>query len=273
MKNYSQKIRKILNKEIDPAYVDRAEIILSEMATRKKVLEIGCGRGFYLKALNEINSEMNITGVDLNEKYLKVAREYINNKKIKITSGDATNLKFENDSFDGVVASEILEHIPDDKKALKEIERILKPGGKVIISVPNKNYPFLWDPLNWTLERLFKTHVSKNIWWLAGIWADQVRLYGEEDLVKKIKNSGLDVKKIWRTTKYCWPFSHFLFYGIGKNLVEMGILKNFNRFEKNKEVSGGLKMVKKIINLIDKKNNREFTTGERTTNLVVLAQK
>ena len=273
MKNYSLKIKKILEQEIDPAYVDRAEIILAEMVNKEKVLEVGCGRGFYLKALKEINPKINITGIDLNKEYLEVAKKYVDNKEVKIIKGDVTNLKFDNNSFDGVIASEILEHIKDDKKALKEIARVLKPNGILVISVPNKDYPFLWDPLNWSLEKTFKIHMPAKIWWLAGIWAGHVRLYKENDLIKKVKRSGLRIEKVWRKTKYCWPFSHFLFYGIGKNIVERGGLKNFNRFEKNKKNSRLLKIVKRIIYFGDKGNNKEFTKGEKTTNLILIARK
>ncbi len=273
MKNYSQKIKDILNKEIDPAYIDRAEIILSEIIKKEKILEIGCGRGFYLKALRDINPKIEITGIDLNQKYLNVAKKYVDDKNVKIIKGDATKLKFKNNTFEAIIASEILEHIKDDKKAMEEIKRVLKPKGIVMISVPNQEYPFCWDPLNWCLERIFKTHVASKIWWLAGIWAGHVRLYKEDDLVEKIEKSGLKIKKIWRVTKHCLPFSHFLFYGIGKNIVEKGGLKNFNRFEKNKKNSYFLKLTKKIIDLGDKGNDREFKKGETTTNLVIMAQK
>ena len=273
MKNYSLKIKKILEKEIDPAYVDRAEIILDKMSGKKRILEIGCGRGFYLKALKEISPKIEITGVDLNPKYLEIAKKYVDNKEVKIIKGNAIKLEFKENSFDGLIASEILEHIKDDKKVLKEIRRLLKPGGEVIISVPNKEYPFLWDPLNWCLERFFRTHVPKKIWWLAGIWAGHIRLYSEDELIKKVKESGLIIEKVWRKTKYCWPFSHFLFYGIGKNIVENGWLKDFNRFENEKKNSRLLKVIKKIIDFGDKRNNEDFKKGEKTTNLILIAKK
>lgn len=273
MKNYSQKIKEILSKEIDPAYVDRAEIILSEIAKKNEVLEVGCGRGFYLKALKEINPNIKITGIDLSQKYLSVAKKYVDNNEVRIIRGDVTNLKFSDNTFSGIIASEILEHIEDDKKALKEINRVLKQNGVVMISVPNQEYPFLWDPLNWCLERIFKTHISSKIWWLAGIWAGHVRLYKEDDLVMKIEESGLTIKKVWRVTKYCLPFSHFLFYGIGKNIVENGWLKSFNRFEKNKKNSSLLRLIKKIIDFGDRGNNKIFRKGEKTTNLVIMATK
>ena len=51
------------------------------------------------------------------------------------------------------------------------------------------------------------------------------------------KKTGFKTEKIWYSTHYCFPFSHFLFYGIGKNLVEKGILNSFNRFDCNNKKS------------------------------------
>lgn len=54
----------------------------------------------------------------------------------------ADNLVFKDNTFDAVLMIEVLEHIPDDKKAIKEAYRVLKPSGKLIITAPNKLFPF-----------------------------------------------------------------------------------------------------------------------------------
>lgn len=275
MKNCFKKINKILKTEIDPAYIDRAEIILNNICNVKikNILEIGCGRGYYLKALQQIDSSLKITGIDLNEKYLIEAKKYIRNDNVKVIKGDANKLLFKDNSIDAIIASEILEHVPNDNKVLDEIYRVLKKEGRAMISVPNQDYPFLWDPINWLLEKIFGTHMPVNIWWLAGIWAGHLRLYKEDEIVKKIENSGLIVEKVWRTTKYCLPFSHFLFYGIGKNIVENGALKDFNRFENDKKEGLLFRIIKKIILWGDVGNEKKFEKGESTTNIVIRARK
>ena len=52
-------------------------------------------------------------------------------------------------------APKSLEHIVDDGAVLMELNRVLRDGGSLLISVPNRQYPFMWDPLNWMLERVF----------------------------------------------------------------------------------------------------------------------
>lgn len=232
MKSYLKKVEEILKAEPDPAFARRARIIFAnlELKNGQKILDVGCGRGFYLKTLGALGLKLNLHGIDLNQKYLDVAQRIVK-KPVHLTKAEATNLPFRKNSFDRIIASEILEHIPNDEKAISEIYRVLRPNGIAMITVPNKNYPFFWDPLNWSLERLFNWHLPSNIWWLAGLWADHLRLYEKKELGKKLKKAGFKIKKTWNTTHYCFPFSHFLLYGIGKNLVEKGFFKSFNRFE------------------------------------------
>jgi SAM-dependent methyltransferase len=127
-----------------------------------------------------------------------------------------------------------MEHLDDDDKALKELRRVLKVGGTLAITVPNKHFPFLWDPLNWLLMHYFNTHINKDRWWLAGIWADHVRLYSVEEIRQKV-NKRLKVVKVETFIHWCWPFTHFLLYGIGKNIVEKLPGTAFNRFDFSKE--------------------------------------
>src|SRR3989338_1057110 len=157
--------------------------------------------------------------------------EFIFEEVENIKKSSIYSTGYKNNYFDFIICSEVLEHLHNDGKALIELKRILKPGGIVVITVPNYKFPFLWDPLNWILMRFFHTHIPKNIWWLAGIWADHERLYDISDLVKKIQNTGLTVIKKQSIISFSWPFSHFILYGTGKNIVERLNMKTFTRFE------------------------------------------
>jgi len=227
-----KKLKYFLRAEIDPAFAKRAEIIFQyiEKYKSKRILDAGCGRGFYLYGINSYKFVKEIHGIDINEKYLKIAKNINQDKRVKIKKSNIYKLPYENNSFDLIICSEVLEHLKDDKKALKELHRVLKPNGKLIITVPNLNFPFFWDPLNWFLMHFFNKHINKNIWWLAGIWADHERLYNKNDLKKIIKQTGFKIIKVKEIIHWCWPFSHFILYGIGKNLVEKMNLNEFNRF-------------------------------------------
>lgn len=269
-----------LNRELDPAFSRRARIILDELNLQPgmKVLDIGCGRGFYEAAIMILEPKVQMVALDASSAYLTKAKETIDALGVKhqatFVHGDAAKLPFSDNSFDRIICSEVLEHIPNDHTALSEMRRILKKGGFAMVSVPHQNYPFLWDPLNWVLERLFKWHIPANIWWLAGIWADHVRLYTEGELTVKIRESGLGIGHIWRTTHYCLPFSHFLLYGIGKNLVEKGIVSGgFNRFNMVKTPSTLHKMIHGLFNLFDQYNTDNDTPSSSFLNIVAKLEK
>jgi 2-polyprenyl-6-hydroxyphenyl methylase/3-demethylubiquinone-9 3-methyltransferase len=269
MKKFLKHINHSLKTEIDPAFRRRSNIILNQLNIQPidKVLDAGCGRGFYSQTISTYFPKIQLHSIDINRKYLTLAKKRIKQDNIKFKAASITNLPYPNNYFDKIIASEVLEHIVKEKKAIKEIYRTLKPGGICMISVPNANYPFLWDPLNWTLEKLLHSHVPPHIWWLAGIWADHQRLYSKKELVAKLKNAGFKIKKRWQNTHYCIPFSHFLFYAIGKNLVEKGLLPDFNRFEYKKKQSVVNKIILWPINAVDKLNANN--TDKSSVNLIV----
>jgi ubiquinone/menaquinone biosynthesis C-methylase UbiE len=275
MKNYLEKVNQFLMAEPDPAFARRAKIIFEnlELSSGQKILDAGCGRGFYLKVLSSLPLNLDIYGLDLNPEYLKLAAEILKEERVRLLKRDITSLPFKDNFFDRVIASEILEHVRDDQKAIKEIFRVLKPAGVAVITVPHQDYPFFWDPLNFLLERFFKTHVNKNIWWLAGIWADHERLYGKRELKEKLAKEGLVVKKEFFSTTHCFPFSHFLLYGLGKNLLERGLLKNFNRFQNNKP-SFLNKIILWPVRKVDERNERQKEkSAEVFVNLIIKVQK
>ncbi|MBV6624302.1 MAG: class I SAM-dependent methyltransferase [Rivularia sp. (in: Bacteria)] len=103
----------------------------------KKVLEVGGGQSG-LSAM--LFPQAQITNIDLNSDY---ANSVLNQQhRVKFICGDATNLPFEDSCFDAVTMFDLLEHIPDDKTAISEALRVLRPGGILLISTPNENWKF-----------------------------------------------------------------------------------------------------------------------------------
>jgi ubiquinone/menaquinone biosynthesis C-methylase UbiE len=269
-------IHNLLEKEIDPAFARRAKIIFEEVEKYKpkRILDVGCGRGFYLYALSLFSFSKEIHGVDINETYIKKAQAICKDAKIHIEKANVYKLPFPSSYFDFIICSEVLEHIPDDRRALMEIKRVLKRKGKLLITVPNLNFPFLWDPLNWVLMKVFHTHINKSVWWLAGIWADHVRLYTETELRHKTTRGGFKNPRLSRLTHFCFPFSHFLLYGLGKNIVEIGFCGSFNRFGKKNNKSILLNLALNLFRIFDAQNRKaEILEKDSAVNILVTSEK
>ena len=93
-----------------------------------KVLEIGCNRGLLMQRMEAYGAD--VVGIDLNPKVVQ--------KKIveKVYEMDASNLNFPDASFDKIYSAHTIEHIPDLTKAFKEMARVLKPGGRIVLIYP-----------------------------------------------------------------------------------------------------------------------------------------
>lgn len=106
---------------------------------QKKVLEIGCGRGGFSNYLvNEFSDLDKLYACDYSDSALAIGK--LNEAKtnaIVWQKEDIQNLSFKDDSFDVVISCETIEHIPHPKKALEELYRVLRPGGKFILTCPN----------------------------------------------------------------------------------------------------------------------------------------
>jgi hypothetical protein len=105
---------------------------------------------------------------------------------------------------------------------LREAHRVLRPGAAAAITVPHANYPWAWDPLNRTLESLRLPPIRRGP--LAGIWAEHLRLYRIAELRDVVRRAGFEIVDECATVRHCLPFSHNLIYGIGKPLLESGVL-------------------------------------------------
>ena len=123
----------------DPVFASMREAYLDrmELASRKRVLDLGCGRGLYCRHLD--NNQSKTIGIDPALESLKVAQVYTAGRPVPYCLGSGQNLPFCAGAFDAVVCIETLSHIPpeDQIKTVREINRVLRPGGRVIISVHN----------------------------------------------------------------------------------------------------------------------------------------
>lgn len=132
--------------------------------SNKKILDLGCGKGRFSRKIKDYGF-LNIIGVDPSIELIKIAEK--NNKDIKFIQASATGMPFKNNEFDFLICVETLEQIPNTEKAIQEMARVLKPGGKVLVIDKNilSLHPSYFVPtFFWKifLENTNKAFYSKN---------------------------------------------------------------------------------------------------------------
>lgn len=98
-----------------------------------KLLEVGCGDGKALRYLGDLGWD--VEGIDFDEKAIANAKA----KGLAVTTCDLVTMKYPKNHFDAVVSKHVVEHIPDPIAFFQEVNRILKPGGKVVMYTPNSD--------------------------------------------------------------------------------------------------------------------------------------
>jgi SAM-dependent methyltransferase len=150
------------------------------------VLDVGCGGGRHLHASYWMN-DVNVVGLDLDRSRLLEARsgfdELIDEPQDgswHLQQGDALDLPFRANSFDVVICSEVLEHLPQYQPALSEIDRVLKNDGQLAVSVPR------FGP-------------EQVCWWLSEeyhqVAGGHVRIFEEDELKSSIEIEGFKCEK------------------------------------------------------------------------------
>ena len=133
------------------------KFIEKNAASDKSFLDAGAGRGPYCVLASPLFGKVYCDEFDANE--LEVAREYITTQgliNVSFLNNSLTKTLYADNSIDVAVCSEVLEHIPEREKAVAELYRILKPGGKLLISMPQKNSIFYKH-----VERLHKNYLAQ----------------------------------------------------------------------------------------------------------------
>jgi len=120
-------------REVIPTDYLRFEIILSLAGTRKKILDLGCGSGLLAKKLKSRKND--VVGLDISPQAIKRAKK--RGLQAFVCNLEIERWPVKKNCFDVVVASEVIEHILDTDKFLKNIRRVLKAKGSLILTTPN----------------------------------------------------------------------------------------------------------------------------------------
>lgn len=274
-------IQFMTRREADMSFKMRVQTIFEyvDPSDDMRILDLPCGRGFYIKMFRYV-SQCQLIGVDLNWDVIQKAKRNVAHlDQVALQQGNIYNIPYPNSSFDAVILSEVLEHIDDDARGLRETFRVLKPGGVVAVTVPHANYPFWWDPINKTLETLFNRHIQRGVF--AGIWANHVRLYTPAQLRQAVKAAGFQIEDERAFTHYCFPFIHNLVYGIGMSLLEAGALPRFaesasSRLNFDQEAGSRWNPIAlgiAIFNFFDRRNVLNEGTKRSTVTLAIKGRK
>lgn len=110
-----------------------------ELATGKKVLDIACGEGYGSNLLAQ--KALHVTGMDIDKSSIEKAKEKYSKSNIEFKVSTAEKILAPDNEFDLVVSFETIEHLEEHAQLMRELKRVLKPEGLVIISTPDKmNY-------------------------------------------------------------------------------------------------------------------------------------
>ena len=170
-----------------------------------RVLDAGCGAGEYVAALGDRGAR--VIGIEHEDEKVRAWNErHPDDPRVRQGNLEALNLASE--SFDVALLNEVLEHVPDEMAALRELHRVLRPGGTLLIFSPNRLYPFETHGVDSqrTGARIAPLLTFGYPWLPLGLtrrwvrpWA---RNYWPHELSQLVREAGFDVRRryyVWQT--------------------------------------------------------------------------
>lgn len=188
----------------EPSYVwrdgqkRRFEMLLNAAGERLKgcVLVDGSGVGAYFSRLIPLSGQ--VIGLDIELPRVEDCKEY----SPLVINGAGEYLPLPAESVDVIWSHEVLEHVEDDHAAIREMVRVLKPGGRIVLFCPNRGYPFETHGIYWRGKYHFGNKLFIN--YLPRAWRDKlaphVEIYTRRDLARLF--AGLPVRFISRRTVF-----------------------------------------------------------------------
>ncbi|MBN2385868.1 MAG: methyltransferase domain-containing protein [Anaerolineales bacterium] len=176
----------------EPSYVWRAgqerrlQMIARAAGERiaGRILENGCGVGMYVRHLQPFGGQ--VFGLEFD--FERVREAHVHAPLVVNAAGEA--LPCPPGIFDLILSHEVLEHVQDDHRAVAEMVRVLRPGGRLVLFVPNRGYPFETHGIYWKGNYRFGNIPLVN--WLPRAWRDKlaphVRVYSRRDLEALLAN-------------------------------------------------------------------------------------
>ena len=197
VKKYGHLIIKLFGYPFGVYARQRARVIMKYLNPKKgeRILDAGCGIGYYSFEL-VTKFCCNVNGVDIDLEDIELAKQIIKKthvSNVEFSVCDISELKFDDETFDKVIFSEVLEHIADDINVLNELHRVLKPHGHLILSTPHVD---IMEEYTEQKPKIYKKPLN--------IKGGHVRNgYSFESLSKMLNDTGFDV------VEYCFVNKKF----------------------------------------------------------------
>jgi len=142
----------------------------------KHILDAGCGNGRYSRfLLAEADADASITGFDYSQQMLQRARKRLQNNRVTQVAADLTRLPFPDTCFDAIVCGWVLEHLPDPRPGLRELARVMRPGGKLLLLATEDTFTGalcsrLWHCRTYNRQELRRIAEECGLQWIRELW-------------------------------------------------------------------------------------------------------
>jgi ubiquinone/menaquinone biosynthesis C-methylase UbiE len=147
-----------------------------DVAGCKRILDAGCGNGRYTRfLLKHADPDALITGFDISQNMLQRAQHRVRSARVTLVSADLTRLPYADAFFDAAVCGWVLEHLPDPRPGLRELARVLRPGGKLLLLVTEDTLTGamcsrLWHCRTHNRSNLQRVCLECGLRWVKPLW-------------------------------------------------------------------------------------------------------
>ena len=131
----------VRDREAQPSFQAQKAIVLEMLeGAGGRLLDLGCGPALMEPALLDRGFE--VWGIDASERMIEAGRARVPHPRCHLDPGDASSLRFASGFFDAAISMGLLEYFPDYSPVLREVARVLKPGGIAVFTVPSRVSPY-----------------------------------------------------------------------------------------------------------------------------------